>query len=76
MFSMPDQFMITRANANAHLSFGDGIHHCIGAPLVRLVAPVAFEMLLSEFPDLALDGLAQWQTDPYLRAVSSLPLSS
>jgi cytochrome P450 len=75
MFSTPDQFMITRANANAHLSFGDGIHHCIGAPLVRLVAPVAFEMLLSEFPALALDGLAQWQTDPYLRAVSSLPLS-
>ena len=67
--------MITRANASAHLSFGDGIHHCIGAPLVRLVAPVALRCCCRNFPDLALDGLAQWQTDPYLRAVSSLPLS-
>jgi cytochrome P450 len=73
-FDTPDQFLITR-DADAHLSFGDGIHRCIGAPLVQLVAPVAFEMLLSEFPALALGGLPQWQTDPYLRAVSSLPLS-
>jgi hypothetical protein len=39
-----------------------------------LVAPVAVNMLLAEFPALALDGLAQWQTDPYLRAVTNLPL--
>ncbi len=73
-FDIPDQFLITR-DADAHLSFGSGIHHCIGAPLVRIVAPIALTMLLSELPGLALDGLAQWQTDPYLRAVSSLPLS-
>jgi cytochrome P450 len=75
VFTTPDQFMITRRNAKAHLSFGDGIHRCIGAPLAGLVAPVAFKMLLDAFSDLSLDGLAQWQTDPYLRAVSSLPLS-
>jgi cytochrome P450 len=74
VFTTPEQFMITR-NEKAHLSFGDGIHRCIGEPLVQLVAPVAFQMLLSAFPALALDGLPQWQTDPYLRAVSSLPLS-
>jgi cytochrome P450 len=73
-FVDPDQFLITR-DAEAHLSFGAGIHHCIGAPLVRLVAPVAFKLLLGAFPGLRLDGLAQWQTDPYLRAVSNLPLS-
>ena len=73
-FDAPDQFLISR-DPDAHLSFGEGIHRCIGAPLVGLVAPVAFEMLLSEFPALALGGLPQWQTDPYLRAVSSLPLS-
>jgi hypothetical protein len=42
--------------------------------LVRLVAPVAFEELLKTFPGLALDGEPQWQTDPYLRAVTNLPL--
>jgi cytochrome P450 len=72
-FENPDQFLITR-DPDAHLSFGAGIHHCIGAPLVRLVAPVAFTMLFAAFPDLSLDGLPQWQTDPYLRAASSLPL--
>jgi cytochrome P450 len=74
VFITPDQFVINRGQ-QAHLSFGSGIHHCIGAPLVRLVAPVAFEMLLSAFPGLSIDGTPQWQTDPYLRAVSSLPLS-
>jgi cytochrome P450 len=73
VFTDPDAFLIQRPN-EAHMSFGAGIHYCIGAPLVRLVGPVAIEMLLAEFPDLALDGDAQWQTDPYLRAVTSLPL--
>jgi cytochrome P450 len=73
VFSDPDSFLIDRS-ADAHLSFGAGIHHCIGAPLVRLVTPVAIQMLLDAFPDLALDGLPQWQTDPYLRAVTNLPL--
>jgi cytochrome P450 len=72
-FADPDRFLIQRA-AQAHLSFGAGIHRCVGAPLVRLVAPIAIEMLLAAFPGLALDGVPQWQTDPYLRAVTSLPL--
>ena len=73
VFQDPERFLIRRNNKQ-HLAFGDGIHYCIGAPLARLVAPVAIQMLLEAFPDLALDGDAQWQTDPYLRAVTSLPL--
>jgi len=45
-----------------------------GAPLVRLVGPAAIEMLIDEFPNLALNGDPQWQTDPYLRAVTNLTL--
>ncbi len=73
VFKDPERFHIRRRNRR-HLAFGDGIHYCIGAPLARLVAPVAIQMLLEAFPSLALDGDAQWQTDPYLRAVTSLPL--
>lgn len=73
VFADAGDFMIKR-NGGAHLGFGTGIHQCIGAPLVRLVAPVAINMLLAAFPALALDGLPQWQTDPYLRAVINLPL--
>ena len=74
VFRNPERFLIRRAGNARHLAFGDGIHHCIGAPLARLVAPVAIRMLLEAFPHLELDGEAQWQTDPYLRAVTSLPL--
>jgi cytochrome P450 len=73
VFPDPETFNIQRSG-EAHMAFGDGIHHCIGAPLVRLVGPVAIEMLINEFPNLALDGDPQWQTDPYLRAVTNLPL--
>jgi hypothetical protein len=74
VFKDPESFRIRRSNAKKHLAFGDGIHHCIGAPLARLVAPIAIGMLIEAFPDLALDGVPQWQTDPYLRAATSLPL--
>jgi cytochrome P450 len=72
-FADPDSFRIQRDDA-AQLSFGDGIHHCIGAPLARIVTPIAMAALL-ELPSLAVAGLPQWQTDPYLRAMTNFPLS-
>jgi cytochrome P450 len=72
-FADPDAFLIQRDDAT-QLSFGDGIHHCIGAPLARIVTPIAITALL-ELPALAAAGLTQWQTDPYLRAMTSMPLS-
>ena len=71
-FSSPEEFRIDRDD-ESQLSFGDGIHYCIGAPLVRLAAPVAINKLM-ELKGLAVDGLAQWQTDPYLRGMVNLPL--
>jgi cytochrome P450 len=69
----PDRFDIRREPAG-QMAFGWGIHQCIGAPLARTVGPVAIEMLLAEFDDLSLEGEPQWQTDPYLRALTSAPL--
>ncbi|MBF7729779.1 cytochrome P450 [Pseudomonas sp. N040] len=75
VFGDADTLDIRRTNAAAHLGFGDGIHHCLGAPLVRRVAPVAFRALLQRLPALRLAGLPQWQTDPYLRSVVNLPVA-
>ncbi len=73
-FANPDTFDITR-DTKRHVGFGDGIHYCLGAPLVRKIAPVAFKLLLDELPSMSLEGIPQWQTDPYLRSVVNLPLA-
>ncbi|KAA9163978.1 cytochrome P450 [Amycolatopsis acidicola] len=48
-FSRPDQLNMTR-DARSHLSFGHGIHYCLGAPLGRLEAEVSLSHLTSRFP--------------------------
>jgi cytochrome P450 len=51
-FAEPDELNITRDVAAAHVAFGHGIHHCLGAPLARLEARIAIGSLLARFPDL------------------------
>jgi cytochrome P450 len=71
----PDRFDIHR-NTAGQIGFGDGIHACLGAPLVQQVAPTALNVLLREYPVLRLAGTPQWQTDPYLRSVANLPVAT
>jgi cytochrome P450 len=73
VFEHPDVLNLYRANADRQMSFGEGIHRCIGEPLAMRVAPVVIAKLL-ELPGLAVNGVPQWLTDPYLRGMSSLPV--
>ena len=54
-FSDPDTLDITREGAS-HMSFAQGIHRCLGAPLARLIGRVALEVLLERFDDIQLGG--------------------
>lgn len=70
-----DRFNIFRVG-NRHLAFGHGVHHCIGAPLARLEAELAFDRLLCGFDDieLAKDASLQYRPSTLMRGLQSLPV--
>lgn len=78
---LPDQnafdikrFVDHKSEVPKVMTFGSGIHRCIGAPLMLKVAAHGFRELLTAMPPFAEAGKPQWQTDPFLRAVSNLPI--
>ena len=54
LFDAPDKFDIKRKNARKHISFGHGIHFCLGARLARLEGQIAIESLAERLPGLRL----------------------
>ncbi len=73
-YSEPDRFDITR-DEGKHLGLGLGIHFCLGAPLLRLEAQVAFTSILHRFLELRLaTETLEWQEHPIFRGVKSLPV--
>jgi cytochrome P450 len=72
----PERLDITRPNVKP-LSFGGGIHFCLGAQLARIEAEIAISTLLRRIPDLRLDDAvnAEWRPTFVLRGLKRLPAS-
>ncbi|HEY4456512.1 MAG TPA: cytochrome P450 [Pseudonocardiaceae bacterium] len=77
VFSDPDRIDVARDNASAHLSFGHGIHHCLGAPLARLELQLALHGLVTRFPALRLavaESDLAWNTHTVAGGPITLPV--
>ncbi len=73
-FDRPERLDLRRS-PNSPLSFGWGIHHCIGAALARLEGEIAFNALLARFGSIEQTGEEpQWRPGFTLRGLQSFPL--
>jgi len=75
-FEDPETLKLDR-KPNLHLTFGGGAHYCLGAPLARMEAQIAFRALLREAPDLELAvprEEVRLKKGMALRALGTLPV--
>ncbi|MEX1111244.1 MAG: cytochrome P450 [Chthoniobacterales bacterium] len=70
--SAPD-FLPAR-QPNPHVSFGAGLHFCLGAPLARLEMQTALRVLFERLPHLRLDSPARYRDTWHFHALESLPV--
>jgi cytochrome P450/surfactin synthase thioesterase subunit len=74
VFAQPDALDPGRdTTKEPPLTFGAGVHYCIGQPLAKIMAPVMLRELMT-LDGLELAGDPQWATDPYMRSMVCLPL--
>ncbi len=74
-FPDPDRFDITR-DPNPHVSFGSGIHHCLGATLARVEGQEAFKALVQRFPALHVRTQElEYQPSITFRSLKTLPVT-
>ena len=70
----PDAFNIHR-EAIEHVSFGHGIHLCLGMPLARLEAEQALGQLFDRFDEIeAVSEMPEWESSPFFRGLKQLPV--
>ena len=76
VFEEPDRLDVGRSETS-HVSFGRGIHHCLGAPLARLEGRIFLEVLLERFASMRLlDPHPKYRGGVVLRGLESLPVAA
>ena len=71
MFDRPDDLDVGR-DPNPHVSFGAGVHFCLGAPLARLELETSFSTVLRRMPTLQLVEEPRWKPNYIIRGLREL----
>ncbi|HEY4042435.1 MAG TPA: cytochrome P450 [Rhodopila sp.] len=70
----PESFVVDRARPRQHLSFGFGIHRCVGNRLAELQLKVLWQEILARFPKIEVVGDAQRVYSNFIRGIKSMPV--
>ena len=73
-FEDPDRLYLARKEVR-HLSFGHGLHFCLGAPLARIEGQSAISAMVQRFPEMRLKGEPKWGNNLILRGLTTLPVT-
>jgi len=71
----PNAFIVDRERPRQHLSFGFGIHRCVGMRLAEMQLRVVWEEILKRFPTIDVVGQPVRLKSCFLRAIRSMPVS-
>lgn len=74
-FADPDQFRLDRQGAKGHVTFGKGIHFCVGAALARLEATVVLGQLLERTANFTATDIGDWLPSLLVRRLQHLQLA-
>ena len=70
-FDEPDRLDLGR-DPNPHVTFGAGIHYCLGAPLARMELAISFATILDRLPNLELEAAPEWKPGYIIRGLREL----
>jgi cytochrome P450 len=70
----PDRFIIDRARPRTHLSFGFGIHRCVGMRLAELQLKIVWQEMLKRFDRIEVVGEPKRVYSSFVRGIESLPV--
>lgn len=74
-FAAPNEFRLDRASAKGHVSFGKGVHFCVGAALARLEAHIVLRMLLERTSWIDATDVGEWLPSILVRRRERLQLA-